>query len=109
MSIYALGIPFGTMIGNYVGGWGADELGWRQTFYLVGIPGIFVAMIVALTLREPPRGMSDVKVGIANANQRKLDAPKVKDVLNFLWGKMSFRHLSFAAGLHAFLNYSAST
>ena len=109
LSIYALGIPFGTMIGNYVGGWGADELGWRQTFYLVGIPGIFVAMIVALTLREPPRGMSDVKVGVANANQQKPDAPKVKDVLNFLWGKMSFRHLSFAAGLHAFVSYGAST
>ena len=109
LSIYALGIPFGTMIGNYVGGWGADELGWRQTFYLVGIPGIFVAMIVALTLREPPRGMSDVKVGVANANQPKPDAPKVKDVLNFLWGKVSFRHLSFAAGLHAFVSYGAST
>ena len=60
LSIYALGIPFGTMIGSYVGGWGADELGWRYTFFLVGIPGIFVALIIALTLRAP-KGLSDVK------------------------------------------------
>ena len=37
LSIYALGIPIGSMIGNFVGGWGAEALGWRNTFYLVGL------------------------------------------------------------------------
>ena len=113
LSIYALGIPFGTMIGSYVGGWGADAIGWRNTFYLVGVPGIFVAMIIAFTLREPPRGMSDVKAAQVNRDkataQAKPDAPKVRDVIGFLWAKVSFRHLSFAAGLHAFVSYGAST
>lgn len=109
LSIYALGIPFGTMIGSYVGGWGADELGWRYTFFLVGIPGIFVALIIALTLREPPRGLSDVKPAQQTAAAPKPEAPQVKEVLNFLWAKVSFRHLSFAAGLHAFVSYGAST
>ena len=57
------------MIGSYVGGWGADELGWRYTFFLVGIPGIFVALIIALTLREPPRGLS-------MSNPRSVPTPK---------------------------------
>ena len=111
LSIYALGIPFGTMIGSYVGGWGADELGWRYTFFLVGIPGIFVALIIALTLREPPRGLSDVKPALSADTQAdpKPDAPRVSEVLDFLWAKVSFRHLSFAAGLHAFVSYGAST
>ena len=109
LSIYALGIPFGTMIGSYVGGWGADELGWRYTFFLVGIPGIFVAMIIALTLREPPRGLSDIKPVQNAAAAPQPEAPRVKEVLNFLWAKVSFRHLSFAAGLHAFVSYGAST
>ena len=109
LSIYALGIPFGTMIGSYVGGWGADELGWRYTFFLVGIPGIFVAMIIALTLREPPRGLSDIKPAQNAAAAPQPEAPRVKEVLNFLWAKVSFRHLSFAAGLHAFVSYGAST
>ena len=30
-------------------------------------------------------------------------------MLNFLWGKVSFRHLAFAAGLHAFVSYGAGT
>ena len=42
LSIYALGIPLGTMIGNFVGGWGADTIGWRYTFFLVGVPGIIL-------------------------------------------------------------------
>jgi len=61
LSIYALGIPFGSMVGNFVGGWGAEEFGWRVTFYLVGVPGIFVALLIFMTLREPPRGMSEKK------------------------------------------------
>jgi len=93
LSIYALGIPVGTMIGNLVGGWGAEALGWRYTFILVGVPGIFVALIIWFTLREPPRGMADVKV----ANPDKVAAPNVKEVLSLLWQRVSFRHLSFAA------------
>ena len=110
LSIYALGIPFGTMIGSYVGGWGADTIGWRNTFFLVGLPGIFVAMVILFTLREPPRGMSDGKLSAAQAPKAASpEAPAVKEVLNFLWGKVSFRHLAFAAGLHAFVSYGAGT
>ena len=69
LSIYALGIPIGSMIGNFVGGWGAQELGWRATFYLVGLPGVLVALLIWMTLREPPRGLSDAKT----ANRRAHD------------------------------------
>lgn len=109
LSIYALGIPFGSMVGNYVGGWGAAELGWRTTFLLVGIPGIAVALLVWLTLREPPRGMSEVKIESGPLTTSTEPAPKVKVVLSFLWERRSFRHLGFAAGLHAFVGYGAGT
>ncbi len=115
LSIYALGIPFGTMIGNAVGGWGADTLGWRTTFFLVGLPGILVACVIWFTLREPPRGMSDPKRIQSAAQTEKPpepdqgEAPQVQEVLKFLWAKTSFRHLAFAAGLHAFVSYGALT
>lgn len=106
LSIYALGIPFGSMVGNYVGGWGADTLGWRDTFILVGLPGIFVALLIWFTLREPPRGMSDAqRLNVKDDTP----APNVKQVLSLLWGRVSFKHLSFAAGLHAFVGYGAGT
>ena len=109
LSIYALGIPLGSMIGNYVGGWGAAELGWRMTFFLVGVPGIFVAFLILGTLREPPRGLSEtaaVKAAVAKAAE---PAPSLKEVFKFLWHRRAFRHIGFAAGLHAFVGYGAGT
>ena len=106
LSIYALGIPIGSMIGNFVGGWGADNLGWRSTFILVGLPGIAVALLIFLTLREPPRGLSE-----ATDHTRLNDEPPpaMGRVLSFLWSKRSFRHLSIACGLHAFVGYGVGT
>jgi len=106
LSIYALGIPIGSMIGNFVGGWGAETLGWRDTFILVGIPGVLVAMLIWFTLREPPRGMADAA---PQSTPEKQPAPDVKEVMHLLWSRVSFRHLSFAAGLHAFVGYGAGT
>ena len=96
LSIYSLGIPVGSFIGTTVGGWGADELGWRNTFFLVGIPGVLVALLVLLTLREPPRGMSDrEQQSPTQANtddSEETSAPSWKTVSNFLWSKKSWKN-----------------
>ncbi|MDE0988114.1 MAG: MFS transporter [Pseudomonadales bacterium] len=109
LSIYALGIPFGSMIGNYVGGWGASELGWRMTFFLVGVPGVFVALLILGTLREPPRGLSETAAVKAAVAKTAEPAPSLREVFKFLWHRRSFRHIGFAAGLHAFVGYGAGT
>jgi len=104
LSIYALGIPIGSMIGNAVGGWGADNLGWRLTFMLVGVPGVAVAILLMFTLREPPRGLSE-----AIAHTDNEPSPSMAAVLKFLWRKSSFRYMSLACGLHAFVSYGVGT
>lgn len=58
LSIYSAGASIGIFLGLLGGGWLAESIGWRQTLVVVGLPGIFVALIVLLTLREPARGMS---------------------------------------------------
>ncbi len=107
LSIYALGIPFGAMIGNFVGGWGAEAIGWRNTFVLVGLPGILIALLIWFTLREPPRGMADARTAASTSDDQP--APSVKEVIALLWQRVSFRHIAFAAGLHAFVGYGAGT
>jgi MFS family permease len=59
LSIYAFGIPLGTMIGAALGGWVAKEYGWRIAFMAVGAPGVILALLFALLVKEPPRGHSD--------------------------------------------------
>lgn len=100
LGIYALGIPVGTMLGNLIGGWINDAFDWRTAFFVVGAPGLLLAVLVRLTLREPERGMSEeVKTAITG------DAPPVGFVFRALWGRRSFRWMSLGAALHAFVGY----
>jgi len=101
-AIYALAVPIGTSIGAAVGGWGNQNLGWRNTFIAVGAPGIVLAFIVYLTVKEPPRGMSDAARPVAGQA-----TPAMLDVLKFLWLRRSFRHLSLAAALHSVVWYAS--
>lgn len=98
LSIYSMGINFGVLIGFVIGGWVNDWLGWRWVFVVIGIPGIIWALVVRFTLGEPQRGFSEKIAVVA-------DAPPMTDVFRLLWSRKSFRHLSVAAGLHAFVGY----
>ena len=104
LSLYALGVPLGAMLGSGLGGWGNEVVGWRMTFILVGAPGLLVALLVRFTVREPQRGQSDA-VSLAAA---KGETPKLAEALRYLWGRPSFRHMAIAAGLHSLVWYSGS-
>ena len=102
-SIYALAVPIGTSLGALMGGWGNQHLGWRTTFIVVGLPGLLLALLVRLTVKEPPRGMADGMSRRATATQ----APGLTETLTFLWRRRSFRHLSLAAALHSVAWYAS--
>ena len=72
-----------------------EYLGWRLAFVAVGLPGVLVALIVYLTVREPYRDTA-----------REL--PPVGAVFRFLWQRRSFRYLALASGAYAFAAYSTS-
>lgn len=100
LSIYQIGGYAGAFAGLMLGGAIAQEYGWRAAFYIVGLPGLAAALLVKLTIREPPRGFSD-------PGQHAAAPPPALQVLRTLWAKRSFRHLSFAAALHNFAIYGA--
>lgn len=102
LGIYSLGIPFGILFGFVAGGWMNDVVGWRYAFFLVGIPGLVLAVLVRMSLREPPRGMAEGKV-------LEGDQPSVKETFQALWAKRAFRHLSVGGGLSAFVGYGVTT
>ena len=104
LSIYALGIPIGQMLGVFSAGWLNEFYGWRMAFIIIGLPGVLIALLARLTIAEPPRGMSD-QVSAARAAAA---APPIAHVLRYLWDLKSFRHLCLAAGLHSFVWYSGS-
>jgi MFS family permease len=102
-SIFALAVPIGTMIGAAFAGWSNVNYGWRATFMIVGLPGVAVALLAWLTIKEPPRGLSDnVEQSVARAK-----APAMSVVIKYLWRRRSFVHLSLAAALHSVVWYGA--
>lgn len=54
-AIYQLGPPIGGLIGMVLGGVLADTIGWRMAFVAVGLPGVLIALVVMLLLRDPRR------------------------------------------------------
>ncbi|MEM9316297.1 MAG: MFS transporter [Pseudomonadota bacterium] len=102
LGIYSLGIPFGILFGFVAGGWMNDVVGWRAAFFVVGIPGIVLAVLVRLSLREPPRGM-------AEGRTLEGDQPGIGETFSALWNKPAFRHLSIGGGLSAFVGYGVTT
>ena len=104
LSIYSLGIPLGTMVGAMAGGWIADELGWRQAFLIVGLPGIVLALVFKIVVKEPQRGLADgVRPNLAAA------PPPLGEVVRQLFGNRSFVHILVGATLIGFVAYGTGT
>ncbi len=54
-AVYASGVPVGAGLGVLIGGFVAQKYDWRVAFFLLGGPGLLLA-VLAWFLREPPRG-----------------------------------------------------
>jgi len=99
LSIYALGIPIGSILGLLAGGWIAEFYGWRTAFVLVGVPGILLAVILKLTVREPLRGMSDHTPRDDSAQ------PSLVESLSILLRQRTMLHLAMGGALTSFVGY----
>jgi MFS family permease len=100
LGIYALGIPIGILFGNLAGGWIDEFFGWRYAFFVVGIPGILLAILLRVTVKEPPRGYTE-------PTKQTLDQVPFSVVVKTMWQKKSFRHMSLGAASQAFVGYGA--
>ena len=99
MGFYTLGISAGVMLAYLAGGWVVENIGWREAFLIVGVPGLFLALIVRFTVPEPQRG----------ASEQRLDSgkqPQLRIVTRFLLARRSFLYMAVAAGLSSFVGYS---
>jgi len=58
-AIYGVGITIGMALGLAVGGWANELYGWRAAFFVAGLPGLALALVLRLTVREPIRGQAE--------------------------------------------------
>lgn len=116
LSIYSFGIPLGTMFGAVAGGWIAQNLDWRMAFMMVGLPGIIVAILLKVFVKEPPRGYSDRLVAQQAADAPALEGdetappvhakpPSILAVAKRIFGKWGFFHMVAGITLASFAGY----
>ena len=125
LGVYSMGVTLGSVlanvfggpiaqmqgadVGNWLSGFGLHWLfggldwanieGWRIAFVVVGLPGVLVAMLVWMTIKEPPRGYSDPP------SQGADRAPDWSETFAELKRKPSFWWMAIAASLVAFVGY----
>jgi predicted MFS family arabinose efflux permease len=99
MAVYGLGIYVGTGFGFAGGGLLLEWFDWRTAFFVAGLAGLPLALLIALTVREPRRGAAD-------ARSAPLEAPPLSRVLAGLFATRAFRWLMVAASCQAFLGYA---
>jgi MFS family permease len=58
LAIFYLAIPMGSALGYLVGGWVGEMWGWREAFWVAGVPGLAFALVAAW-MPEPTRGAHD--------------------------------------------------
>jgi MFS family permease len=126
LAIFAMGVTIGSALSNYFGGpiaqhlngpallnlfqsWGWDWAvnmtdwskveGWRVAFVVIGAPGVLIALLLVLTVKEPPRGFSDP------AGHQKAERANMVETLKELAGKPTFWTMAVGAALTALVGY----
>jgi MFS family permease len=100
LAFFSLGIPIGSALGVFFGGWIASHLDWRSAFLIVGLAGLPAALMVRLFIPEPVRGGFDSADGKASE-----PAPPFPVVAAALARNPSFWLLSFGAASGSILGY----
>jgi len=97
LSFYSMGIYIGVLFGFAAGGWIAENFGWRNAFFVIGIPGILYALAVLWIVKEPQRGRFDP----AGAPPQS----SLSETLAGLRRRPTFWYLSVGCAFTAFISY----
>jgi MFS transporter, Spinster family, sphingosine-1-phosphate transporter len=104
MARYLLGGPLGIMLGYFAGGWLNQRYGWRMTFLIIAVPGMILAVLAALTLKEPRRLGSAGIVARHSENPRAARA-NLKTVIMMIAATSSLRQMLLSWLLWCFCSW----
>lgn len=101
IAFYGMGVPIGTLLGLIIGGVVNDIWGWRVALMLVGAPGLMLALLLPLLLREPRR------LGLVRGEAAPSGPPPipVRDAVAEIFRSRAYVLLLVAASFAAFLSY----
>lgn len=99
LAIFSQGVSLGIVVGLYGGAQIAEAYGWRVAFYALGLPGLLIALLVAMTMIEPRRGASDGHSFVGAP-------PSFRKTLSFIFSQPALIHIMIGATLTTVVGYS---
>jgi predicted MFS family arabinose efflux permease len=99
LAVFSMAIPVGSALGYLLGGLFEQAFGWRAAFFIVGIPGMWLAWTVG-RLSDVARGGTDQ----AALTPRPAAVPRLADYLellktkSYLWNCLAMTGMTFAVG-----------
>lgn len=93
--------PLGVFIGASLGGWAAEQFGWRGAFVMVAGIGVVAAALLAIFVREPVRGGLDP----APVRAPNPEAARLGPTLRLFLSRPTLRLLLIFSGVSAFVSY----
>ena len=101
MGVYAAGINLGVLVGFLVGGYIDEWYGWRMAFFIVGIPGIFLGLLLLTTVREPARTSPPKPISHNYLNE-------IWQTFLLMMSIRSLRHIVIGCTLVVFVGYGTT-
>lgn len=102
MGYYAMGVTLGTLAANLIAGPLTDMFNWRVAFFVLGIPGVIIGLVLYFTVKEPPRGYSEP------AGTVKTERASMIEGIKELLSKKSYWWMCAGATMAAFCGYAIS-
>lgn len=104
IAFYGMGVPIGSLMGLMIGGIVNDLYGWRVALMMVGLPGIVLALVVLLFLKDPRRFRTQPAADAPAA----VSAMSVKDAMREIFTSRAYLYILIATSVTAFLGYGKS-
>ena len=101
-AILNFGVYFGQIFGLVGGSEIAEASSWRNAFLVLGAPGIILAAITLIFVKEPVRGRLD---GDAPQLASHVHTHSFFETLRILWSARSFRFMTIGTALGGYASY----
>jgi len=95
LTIFYTAIPVGAALGYLIAEMVGARWGWRMPFYVSAVPGLLIAVLILIFLREPARGASDAK---PTGREHRAHAISLASNAPYLYATLGMAMTTFSMG-----------
>jgi MFS family permease len=101
LAIFYAAIPIGSALGYVLGSQIAAAYGWRKAFFVAGVPGAALALLL-LFVRDPPRGAQDARARKAKEDGSVSSVVVIANAIRELLMRRSFVYNTVGQTIYTF-------